>query len=228
MSRIYRSLMLALALVGGGTSSRATAQTQFPPTSVPKASSPKEIDPATLDALLKIFQEATITQLDAKISLESLSVQNGRVKLRGLRLHDLKLGVRLSSQGATQLAEWMRGQMGANSPLEAVLQIVRLGLFNRIEIGFSLGDLEVRALDLDSDQLRIEDALVAAGVESSPTPFKPSDTTLAKFLSVVQSAAFNRASLQAGLGHLAAKRVKIRIEGLGLDNLHVGLGLNRS
>lgn len=182
----------------------------------------------TLDAVLQVLRHATFTRLDARISLESAEVQGGKVRLRGVKIENLRLGVQLRADGARALAEHFGRSVGPGSPLKPLFEIVRLGLFTDIEVGLFLRELSLEALDLDAEELEIEGALVAAGVQTTPHASRPDAATLDKFLEAVRLLAFNRARLEAGLEHLKARRIDARLQGLGLDELKIGLSLGRA
>ena len=221
----FRPFLVCFAL-GLAPFSSAHAQNQA---ATNTSASAVSTDPnATLDAVLQVLRHATFTNIDAKITLESAAVQGGKVCLRGVKIENLRLGVHLRADGARALADHFGRGVSADSPLKPLFEIVKLGLFTDIEVGLRLRELSLQTLDIDAQELKIEGALAAAGVQTTPHDSKPNAATLEKFLEAVRLLAFNRAKIEAGIQLLQAKQIAVKLAGLRLDELKVGISLARA
>ena len=181
-----------------------------------------------IHGLLDILNDAVITRLDAKVSLERASVQGATVRLEKLALRNLDIGVLLSARGAKRLAELVRKQGGTEAnALTPLLEIARLGLFNRIEVSVRLRELSLRRLDVVADDLDVRGLLLQVGATPPDAHGNLRSDTLSQVLEILRHTALNKVRAHAGLDKLAAKRVRVQLDGLALQGLAVALILSR-
>jgi len=198
--------------------------------SVPSSSLTPEVDAEFLNQLLALVSEAVITKLDARVSLESLDVKNGRVRLEGLRLQNLQVGLLLKASGARRMADALQKRHGGRTDQDWTqwLEILKLGLFNHIEVSVRLKELRVRRLALDADNLQVEGLLLQVGATPpDPVTGRARSDTLQTLMQILRTTALSRVKAHAGLDKLAAKRVHLLLEGTALEGLSVNLALLR-
>ncbi|HEX8832615.1 MAG TPA: hypothetical protein VF719_00365 [Abditibacteriaceae bacterium] len=187
-----------------------------------------------LQQILGLLNEAVITDLDAKISLESAKVQHGRVRLQGVSLHDLRIGIKLSARGAKKLANLVEAQLPASgstteNDIRPLLQILKLGLYDDIELMVRLRELRVRRVAVDADALALNGLLLQVGAKPiNPVTGKPQSDTWSQLLHLLRNTALQRIKAHAGLDELLAKRLKAQVEGVALEGFSVGLVLRRN
>ncbi len=198
-----------------------------PPVRAQSTATAGTVSPEMVKQVLAILEEAVITRLDAKVSLDGLDVSSGHVRLKGVSLKNVDIGVRLSARGARKLAD-LGAQNGWDGEISPILEILRLGLFKKVEVGLQLRELRITDLELNADKLLIEEVFAQVGARPpDPKTGKPPVETLESITNVLRRTALSRIKVQAGLEHLAARRVKLRIQGTSLEGLHIGLSLQR-
>src|SRR5690349_17156495 len=101
----YTPLYICLFLLGWAITAHAQTSASFQaalPVIPPLASNTVAPKPTASDSagqselinqFLAVFSEAVITRLDARVSLQSLTVEKGRVRLDGLSLKNLDIGL---------------------------------------------------------------------------------------------------------------------------------------
>lgn len=181
--------------------------------------------------LLAIVSEAAITHIDARVSLESLAVDKGRIHLTGLLLQNLDVGLRLNTRGARRVAEMMQNRLGATPQARQwapILEILKLGVFDRIEVGVRLRELRVRRLSVRADRLDVQGLLLQVGVTpNDPATGKPRGDTLQTLIAILRRTALSRVKATAALEKLAARRINLATEGVALSGLSIGVLLAR-
>jgi hypothetical protein len=235
-------LWRALALLGGaaccfcvaparaqGSAARVSSGQQA---SVESAS-PDAASQQLVDSIVSLLNDAVITQLDAKVSLEGVDVQSGRVRLRGVLLRDLKIGFRLNARGTRKLIEALAARPSPRErELAGLLGIVKLGLFNKLEVALRLDALCVRELSLDAKALKVEElhvwAQAQAGSKSIIERGAPSADLLLKVAALLSRTSINSISTGLSLRDLDAQRLRVQLSGVALDRLFVGLTLGRA
>lgn len=190
-------------------------------------------DTPFINQLLSVLQEALITKLQARVSLDKATVEKGRIHLSGVLLRDVDIGLRLSNDGARRLASALHDRygQGADAPSwTRVLPLARVGIFNDFEVSLKLDELRLRELDLAADALEVEGFLIQADAgpkEREATTPLPSDT-LQAILKVLQSIVISRAEAHLNLTRLTARRLRLSLNGLALKNLRVLVALRRA
>gem|GEM_PF-5417549 len=230
---------------------RSLAPSETSPTRIP-TNNKGEVDPNFVNQILSILNDAVITRLDAQVSLESAKVQNGRVRLEGLRLRNFNLGLRLNAGAAKRLAEAFQNHYAAQdasrgasaaasanslpiapakpsqNQLTQVLEILKLGLFNRLEFSIHLSELNIKRLALDTDALDVEGLLLKVGATpNDPVTGKPRNDTLAILIDILRQTALTHIKAHAGLDKLSARRVNLDLEGTSLEGLSITVALLR-
>jgi hypothetical protein len=182
-------------------------------------------DGALLRGILDVLSDAVITRLDARVSLERAEVKGARVRLENLTLRDLNIGVLLSARGAKKLADMARGEQ-ANA-LAPLLELARLGLFNRIEVSIRLRELKLRRLALDADDLDVRGLMLQVGATPPDADGRVRSDTLGQILEVLRHTALNQVKAHAALEKLAARRIRLTVQGVALQGFGVTLALTR-
>ncbi|MDQ3814030.1 MAG: hypothetical protein M3347_08770 [Armatimonadota bacterium] len=230
MMRGAIAVLLAVSLFAP---SYGVAQETAAPGGTGQATSPArtEIDAELINQLLSLLNDAVITKLDARVSLESLDVKAGRVRIEGLRLQNFQIGLLLKAKGARRLAETLQNRFGGSPNAPDWLQwldILKLGLFNHIEVSVRLKELRVRQLALDADDLQVEGLLLQVGATPpDPVTGKPRSDTLQTLLQILRHTALTRIKAHAGLDKLAAKRIHLDLNGAALEGFSVKIALLR-
>jgi hypothetical protein len=197
------------------------------------ASASAPVNEEFVKSLMSVLENAMINRISAKVSLESVAVEKGRVRLTGVLLRDVDIGLKLKNDGARRLADLLFDRYGKqpDAPSWArVLPLARLGILNDLEIGLKLDELGVSELGVDADALQVEGFGVRAdaGPNENASSRSESDDTLRAILRVLQRAAISRAEAHVNLDHLAADRLKLSLRDLSLKKLHVFLILLRT
>jgi hypothetical protein len=110
-----------------------------------------------------------------------------------------------------------------------ILAIIRMGVYDNVEVDLSLKELYLGGVSLDADNLEVDGLFGYAGVTPpDPVTGKPTSDTLESLMRFLRNTTMNHVKLHAGLDLLAAKRAKIRLENVGLDGLHIGVSLRRA
>ncbi len=210
-----------------------------------KVSAPKELSAPSesnklaeanaqfVKSLLEVLQDALITNLQARVTLESFALEKGRVRLGGVLLRDAKIGLRLKNDGVQRLSDALLHRYGNNPKKPAwlgVLQLAKFGIYNDLEIRLSLGELSLRQLAIDAEALKVAGLALNAdvGPNSSDSETPASRDEFRAILRVLQQAAISRAEANLNLEHLAAHRLKLSLEGAALKDLHVLVALRRA
>lgn len=215
------------------------------------ASTTADLDPVFVNQLLSIFKEAAITKIDAQVSLESLKVNKGRIRLRGLHIRNFEVGLRLNAGTARHLAETLQNHYAPNRPRTVpgpnlglnqasnqaapapsqwtqILEILKLGLYNRLEFSIRLRELYIKELTLDTQALDIEGALLKVGATpNDPVTGKPRSDTLSMLIDILQHTALTHIKAHAGLDKLAAQRAHLVLTGTDLEGLAINVALIR-
>jgi hypothetical protein len=184
-------------------------------------------DSRVVQQVLDILKDAVITRVDGQVSLEKLVAKKARVRLNNLVLRNLDVGLRLNARGAQRLATLVDEQ-SSNDSLKPILEIARLGLFNKIELSVRLRELRVRYLGVDADDLNLEGLLLQVGATpNDPVTGRPRSDTLAQVLHILRNTALNRIQAHAGLDELTARRIRLDIQGVSLESFGVTVALIR-
>lgn len=199
--------------------------------SMPQAT--QDADTRFKNSLLEVLQNALITKLQARVTLESVTVEKGRVRLSGVLLRDAKIGLRIQNENAQRLVDTLLqryDQKEDTPPWLRVLQLAKFGIYNDLEIGLSLEELSLRHLAVDADALKVVGLAVRADGGSNQNPVEATEETdqFRAILRVLQQAAISRAEAHLNLDHLEAKRLKLALEGGALKNLHILVALRRA
>jgi len=186
-----------------------------------------------VNSLLELLQDALITKLQARVTLEKVAVEKGRVRLSGVLLRDAKIGLRLKNDGAQKLADTLLSRYGGkpNAPSWLrVLHLAKYGIYNDLEFSLTLEELRLRELAIDADALQVEGFGVHAdaGPNQDEGEAPVSDDALRAILRVLQKSAITRAEAHLNLDHLAARRLKLDLDGFALKNLHILVALRRA
>jgi len=199
--------------------------------STPASSQP---DSELINQVLALLGEAVITRLDAKVSLESVEVDKGRIRLSGLLLKNLDVGLRLNARATQRLAQTLQQRYAQNpsssrQQLTQFLEILKLGVFNQLEINVHLSELGVRQINVDADDLQVEGLLLQVGA-TPPDPItgKPRSDTLQTLMDILRRTALNRIKAEAGLEKLNARRARIELNGLALQGFSLRVVLARA
>ncbi len=228
--RRARCLFAAGCLFSGA----AAAQAQQPQAPQVLESSPASLSQAQVDDLLRVLNDAALTHLEAKVSVEKVEVRGGRVRLRGVHLRDVRLGLSLRARGTRALLESLAARSPRSEELAAILGVVQLGIYNSLDIGLRLKSLGLRELSLDADALKVDGLAAWANarlgrseetIRLDGSAGAPALTSLAHLLS---KASVSRAETGLSLPALNARALKLSLNGLSLEELWVGFDLRRS
>ena len=225
-------LLLCLPLLARAQEASAPA-TSVPPGAALNHQQSGDADSALINQLLTLLDGAIITKLDARVSLESFKVESGRVHLEGVLIKNFELGLRLNTAGTQRLIKVLqdrygRNASGAQDQWSHALQILKLGIFDKIEIAIRLRELKVRRLALDSEGLQLEGLLLQIGATpNDPVTGKPKSDTIGTLIDFLRRTALNRIKVHAGLEHLAARQLRLDLEGVELQGFSVGVALLR-
>lgn len=213
-------LYFFILILGFATASQAQttaltdgASIQIQPALSPPASPSAE--PELINQILSLFGEAVITRLDARVSLESFEVEEGRVRLTGVLLKNLNVGLRLNAKGTQRLAQTLQqryAQKPATSQLGQLLEIIKLGIFNQLEINVHLDELRVRRLAIDAEDLELQGLLLQVGATPpDPVTGKPRSDTLQTLLDILRRTSLNQIKAEAGIEKLRASRAHLEL-----------------
>lgn len=195
-----------------------------------------EPDAQFVNGLLALLDHVTIKHIVAKVSLDSFRVQNGRIRLSGVVLRNLNVGLRLNADSARRFADLMQRRQAASgvgsssqkSQFSQMLAILKLGLYNRIEVGLQLRELRLNELALDLDRLSTKDLLLQVGATpNDPKTGKPRSDTVAAIIEILRQTALQRVKVHAGLDELSARRIKLHLQGAQISGLALNFMLAR-
>jgi hypothetical protein len=203
------------------------------PAATPPSGSSAAPDPELVNQLLALLGDAVITRLDARVSLESVALQQGRVLLSGVSLKNLNVGLRLNARGTQRLASMLQqrysgGPSASKQQWTQLLEIMKLGLFNQLEISVHLDELAVRQLEVDAADAEVEGLLVRAG--TTPVGERRNTTrqgNLQTLMEILRRSALNDIQADAGIQKLHAGRATLELNGLALRGFSVGFLLAR-
>jgi len=146
--------------------------------------------------------------------------------------------LRLNTRGTKKLVEMLAERNARQakpaakpqpSQFAQILEILKSGIFNRLDISLNLKSLRVRELAVDADKLHVAGLLVtdgARGHKSDGTTTLPAGT-LRTLIEVLRRTSLSRVEAHAGLDRLAAQRLRLSLSGTALQGLAVGLSLRR-
>jgi hypothetical protein len=235
----HTPLYVLLILLGWATVTHAQSPANeasppnTPPASSPTASTTAEPEAELINQVLSLLGEAVVTRLDARVSLESLEVEQGHVRLTGVSLKNLNVCLRLNARGAQRLAQTLQQRAGKTSadakrPLMQLFEILKLGLFNRLEINIHLDELNVRRIAINTEDLQIEGLLLQVGATPpDPVTGKPRSDTLQTLMEILRRTSLNRIKAEAGLDKLSAGRAHLDLDGIALTGFSVAVVLAR-
>ena len=196
------------------------------------------VDDRLLNGILELLRDAVITDVGAEISLEKTEVSTGRVRLSGVVIENFRIGLRLNARGTKRLVEMLAARNTPNgktisqaqpNQFAQILEILKLGIFNRLDISLRLKSLRVRELAIDADKLHVGGLLVTAnaqGHKDSTTTKLPAGT-LRNLIEVLRRTSLSRVEAHAGLDKLSAQHLRLVLSGTALEGLSVGLSLRR-
>ncbi|MDF2441016.1 MAG: hypothetical protein JWN98_2000 [Abditibacteriota bacterium] len=212
----------------------AVAHTSF----ASAASGATSVDDRLLNGILELLRDAVITDVDAKISLEKTEVSSGRVRLSGLLIENFRIGLKLNARGTKKLVEMLAthnaqkaqpAAQGRPNQFAQILEILKLGIFNRLDISLKLKTLRVRELAVDADKLHVGGLLITAGARghesASATTLTPG--ALRSLIEVLRRTSLSRVEAHAGLDKLSAQSLRVSLSGTALEGLAVGVSLRR-
>ena len=200
-----------------------------------------------MDDILELVRDAVITDVNAKISLEKVETSAARIRLKGLLIKNFRLGLRLNARGTKKLVNLLakrntesmkltaNNQISNNQNAEKantfaqILEILKIGIFNKLDISLNMKSLRIRELSVDADQLQIAGLLVAAGAKGNNANFNStlSSGTLRNFMEVLRRISLSRVEAHAGLDHLSARKLRLALSGTALEGFSVGFALGR-
>jgi hypothetical protein len=214
----------------------ATSATQNPAPQ-PQPATQHEVDSEFLNKLLSALQDVLLTRLEGRVSLEKVTLDQGKIRLEGVLLRDAKIGLRLKNDAARRFAHTLLERYGSAAgapPWTKTLRVASLGIYNDLEIELTLHELGVRRLTVDADALYVEglglEAYSGSGEESTLPQDKAaaSGDVLQSLFQVLRRAAISRAEAHLRLDNLAAKRLQLDLEGTNLEGLSIAVALRRS
>jgi hypothetical protein len=192
------------------------------------AASPAEVDADLANQILALLGETVINRLSAEVTLEGLTVEETRVRLQGVTLRNLDLGLQLNARGSRRLIDILGSRAATTTRERQMLEILKLGLFNKIGFNLRLRELRVGKLEVDADAL--DAGGLSVGAELGPAPGEDATTkasTIKALIAFLTRTAPNRIEAHVALEELAAKRLRLKLEQLSLEGLHIGIELER-
>jgi hypothetical protein len=191
-------------------------------------------DDRFINEIIKLLNDAVITDLDAKVSLESTEIEHGRVRLRGVLLQNLRVGLRLNARGTRRLIDLIGQRYGNGHQISAqqnqfsqMLEILKLGIFNRLEVGIRLKELRIRDLSVNADALDVKGLRLLANARTPHNPAPQRADTFSQLMNLLQRTTISRVEAHAGLEKLAARRLKLQLQGIALEEFGIDLKLLR-
>lgn len=159
------------------------------------------------------------------------------MRLTGLLIENFRIGLNLNARGTKKLVEMLAARNAQTKPsnpakpneFAQILEILKLGIFNRLDISLKLKSLRVRELAIDADKLHVSGLLVTAsaqGHKDAGVTTLPAGT-LRNLIEVLRRTSLSRVEAHAGLDKLSAQRLRLSLSGTALEGLAVGLSLRR-
>lgn len=198
---------------------------------LPAASAPPVVqtaaDEQTINEILALLDGATITQLQAKVKLESFKLGKGTVELRGLKLEKFDLALRLKPKAARRLFEIAERNLPASQKPPGLFDILKFGVFRDIELGIHFDELSVAYLKATATELDVQGLLLNAGI-TGPQPQEVKDRdSRAALLTILKRAVQRQIEVHAGLEKLTARQINATVQKVALLGFRVGLSLRR-
>ena len=210
--------------------------TSFPALSQSLSAPPTQIGAAQLDTarpgdeqlvneILALLNDAVITRFEARLSLESFNLGKGHVDLRGVRLQNFNLGLRLKPRAAKRLVSLGERYL-SNEKTASYFDILRLAVFNDIEFGIHLTELRIAAVKINADDLQVKGLVLHAG--ATPPQEIAAQGSRDALTSILRRAILHQVQVHAGLEKLSARRLQVQVQQVALHGLRVGLAMRKN
>jgi hypothetical protein len=191
-----------------------------PPTQV-------QADEQTINEILALLDGATITNLQAKVKLESFKLGKGTVELRGLKLEKFDLALRLKPKAARRLFEIAERNLPDSQKPPGLFEILKFGVFRDIELVIHFDELSLAYLKAAATELDVQGLLLNAGITApEPQETKERDSRAA-LLAILKRAVKKQIEVHAGLEKLSARQINATVQKVALLGFRVGLSLRR-
>jgi hypothetical protein len=206
----------------------AKAQTTAPGAAVAAA------DDQLINQILALLDGAAITRLDAKLSLESFKLSDGRVELRGVRLENFNLGLRLKPKAAQKLFDIAKQRLSPEQKQEqqqvfSMFDLLKLGLFQDVEIGIHLDEFKIGLLIANAKELDVEGLVLRASTGTNSAPIGTTKGSARDdLLQILRRAILQQIEVHAALNKLSARRINAQVREIGLAGLRIGVALRRT
>ncbi len=191
-----------------------------------QSSTPKS-DEQVFNEILALLDGATITQFQAKVSLESFKLGKGTIELRGLKLQNFNLGLKLKPKAARRLFDIAEKNLPDSQKPPGLFEILKFGVFRDIEIGIHFDELSVGYLKALATDLDVQGLLLSAGITGpDPQEIKSRDSRAA-LLAILKRAVLRQIEVHAGVEKLSASQITAQVQKIALLGFRVGLSLRR-
>ena len=194
--------------------------------STPNLSTSKS-DDQIFNEILALLDGATITQFQAKVSLESFKLGKGTIELRGLKLQNFNLGLKLKPKAARRLFALAEKNLPDDQKPPGLFEILKFGVFRDIEFGIHFDELSVGYLKALATDLDVQGLLLRAGITGpDPQEIKGRDSRAA-LLAILKRAVQRQIEVHAGVEKLSASHINANVQKVALLGFRVGLSLRR-
>lgn len=193
------------------------------------ASPPTQVqaDDQTINEILALLDGATITQLQAKVKLESFKLGKGTVELRGLKLEKFDLALRLKPKAARRLFEIAERNLPDSQKPPGLFEILKFGVFRDIELAIHFDELSIAYLKAAATELDVQGLLLNAGITGPEPPEIKGQDSRAALLAILKRAIQKQIEVHAGLEKLSARQINATVQKVALLGFRVGLSLRR-
>ena len=186
-----------------------------------------QADDQTINEILALLDGATITQLQAKVKLESFKLGKGTVELRGLKLEKFDLALRLKPKAARRLFEIAERNLPDSQKPPGLFEILKFGVFRDIELEIHFDELSVAYLKAVATELDVQGLLLNAGITGPEPPEIKGRDSRAALLAILKRAVQRQIEVHAGLEKLSARQINATVQKVALLGFRVGLSLRR-
>lgn len=202
------------------------------PLTAQQAASTKDAAPVAtneqlLNEILALLDGAAITNLQAKVKLEGFKLGQGTVELRGLKLEQFDLGLRLKAKAARRLFEMAERHLPASQKPPGLFELLKFGVFRDIELGIHFDELSIGYLKANATELDVQGLLLNAGIVGPDKKEVLQSDSRAALLAILKRALQRQIEVHAGLEKLSARQIKAYAQNVALLGFRVGLSLRR-